>query len=102
MVAAKTGTFSAAVSVHGAAHTLEDVSEARAGTLFITVPKDDYYPEAMHEEHRRLGAVVEVVEGGYHGFVVRGDFATNPDLRALAEKALVDATEFCKQHTMRY
>jgi dienelactone hydrolase len=98
-VAAKSGTFSAAVSLHGAAHTLEDVSEARADTLFITVPKDDYYPEAMHQEHRRLGATVDVVEGGYHGFVVRGDFDSNPELKALAEKAMADATGFCKRHT---
>ena len=98
-VAAKTGTFSAAVSLHGAAHTPEDVSESKAETMFITVPKDDYYPESMHEQHRKLGAIVDVVEGGYHGFVVRGDFDGNAELKTLADKAIADTCAFFSKST---
>ena len=98
-MAAKTGTFSAAVSLHGAAHTPEDVSESKAETMFITVPKDDYYPESMHEQHRKLGAIVDVVEGGYHGFVVRGDFDGNAELKTLADKAIADTCAFFTKST---
>jgi len=97
VVAAKSGAFSGAISLHGAAHSAEDVTEAKCPTFFITVPDDAYYPEAMHKIHRDLGAEVKVFDGMYHGFVVRGDFQNDAKVREASQTALSDCITFFKK-----
>eukprot|EP00164_Ancoracysta_twista_P006232 GFYU01008648.1.p1 GENE.GFYU01008648.1~~GFYU01008648.1.p1 ORF type:complete len:263 (-),score=87.21 GFYU01008648.1:187-924(-) len=102
---ARTGLFSAAVSCHGVAHGADDITEAKCPILYLTVTGDDYFPEAKHEEVRKAqkeagkGGDVKVFDGLSHGFIVRGDFANDANLKAKADEAMGDAVAFFASNT---
>jgi dienelactone hydrolase len=62
------------------------------------VPDDPFYGDAMHTQHRALGATVEVVLGMGHGFVTRGDF-TDTAVKAAADAAMSNAVAFVRRAT---
>eukprot|EP00299_Pterocystis_sp_00344_P001495 c11337_g1_i1.p1 GENE.c11337_g1_i1~~c11337_g1_i1.p1 ORF type:complete len:243 (-),score=48.43 c11337_g1_i1:34-762(-) len=102
-VAASTGHFSAAVSIHGAAHDASDVTNAKCPIFFATIVADQFFPETSHElvvktiEETNNGGKLKLYDGVQHGFAVRGDYS-NDHVRAKADEALLDAIEFVKSH----
>jgi len=82
-------SFYAFASCHGAHFSAEDYTEAKADGLFISVPDDAFFPNAVKDGMRAAGAKIKEFPF-YHGFMVRGDFANNEALKAAADEAACD------------
>jgi len=105
-ISCRSGYFHAGVSSHGVAHDTDDVlnsrcpEEARAwggpkgGLLFQRPEVDDYFPDAAAAEIRAAGGWVTTYEGVDHGFVTRGDFANDQQVKKSADSAMAEAVKF--------
>merc|ERR1711933_270999 len=88
-IAAKSGHFSAAVSVHGWAHNIKTYQEVRGNILYITAKDDQFFSNADQEEIIAASGNVNRFDGFCHNFVVRGDF-TNDAVKGAADEAMAD------------
>jgi len=96
---AESGELEAAVSIHGARHTLDYIKNSEAPLLFIVPEGDTHFPGELVEEIKELfergeaDGGIQVVKGVTHGFAVRGDY-TIEDVKQKADKALDDTAAF--------
>jgi len=117
--------FKAAVSLHGAGHSADDVKNAHCPFLFLSVPNDFTFSDSAKAdiskfiEESKLDGGVKIFDGvtreklriSSHnvekidkhkcscadGFVVRGDFS-NAEVKAKADEAMEDTVVFLSKN----
>lgn len=99
--AALSGRFAAMVSGHGCAHTAATYKEVKGSSLYISVPDDAYFSKASQDEIVAAGGKLRVFDGMHHGFMIRGDFAGNAQVKKAADEALTLAETHFSQACLR-
>lgn len=111
-VTAATGVVDASVSHHGAGHNADHVNNSQCPQLYTSVHDDNYFNA---DAHAAVAAALKAKSGdveesagylkvfdkpAYHGFVVRGDYDNNTEVKAMADDAMTRTCEFFSKHLL--
>ena len=89
---ASTGHFESAASCYGIHNNTDGYKAAiQAGCdklLYVSAAGDEFFSDVTVEALKQDGATVEVKEGVYHGYVLRGDFDNNLEIKKAADDTM--------------
>jgi dienelactone hydrolase len=103
VLVSSSGKFDAAVSIHGAGHSTDDLAKAKCPIFYIVADGDPSFPkekvegvQAALKEHPEQGKI-KVFEGVQHGWVNRGQY-DDPEVQKKADEAMADTVAFLSTH----
>eukprot|EP00005_Dracoamoeba_jomungandri_P007717 CAMPEP_0174276740 /NCGR_PEP_ID=MMETSP0439-20130205/60552_1 /TAXON_ID=0 /ORGANISM="Stereomyxa ramosa, Strain Chinc5" /LENGTH=174 /DNA_ID=CAMNT_0015369003 /DNA_START=1023 /DNA_END=1547 /DNA_ORIENTATION=+ len=97
--------LSCAVSLHGVAHSGEDIKQAQCPLYYLKPADDPYFPadkaqeivDALADSSKAGG--LKIFEGVSHGWTNRGDY-DDPEVKAKADEALNDTLSYLGTHLL--